>query len=86
MSGLDGGEPGIGPETIRMSDFGAEVRLLLRLAELSPRLPELERGTEAWIGDLTRAARETLAAAPLGGTPSARSAGARTASKRGRKR
>jgi endoglucanase len=73
MSGLDGGEPGIGPETIRVSDFAAEVRLLLRLAELSPRLPELERGAEAWIGDLTRTARKTLSAAPLEGPDAPRS-------------
>jgi endoglucanase len=72
MSGLDGGEPGIGPETIRVSDFGSEVRLLLRLAELSPRLRELERGTEAWLGDLGRDARRTLAAAPLRGPAESR--------------
>lgn len=73
MSGLDGGTRGIGPETIRLTDFASEVRLLLRLAELSPRLPELERGTEAWIGELTRTARRTLAAAPLdGGGPGRR--------------
>jgi endoglucanase len=65
MQGLDGGRVGIGPEMIRVSDFVAEIRLLLRLAELSPDLPARERETESWIGETTRRARETLAGAPL---------------------
>jgi len=69
MKGLDGGRPGIGPETIRVSDFVSEVKLLLRLAERSPRLPELEKETEGWIGPLAKQAHRTLKEAPLGPSP-----------------
>lgn len=92
MSGLDGGEPGIGPETIRVSDFAAEVRLLLRLAELSPRLPELERASETWLGALTREAHRTLTGAPLGnpagkrGSARGRTSARSRSSARGRRR
>jgi len=65
MSGLDGGRKGIGAEHVAVDDFLAEGRLLVRLAEQSARLPELERGTEAWVDDLTALAQETLAGHPL---------------------
>ncbi|NNE43420.1 MAG: hypothetical protein HKN12_04375 [Gemmatimonadetes bacterium] len=65
MKGLDDGPPGIGPETIRVSDYVSEVQLLLRLAERSGKIPELERETAAWIGPATQSAHDMLTAAPL---------------------
>jgi endoglucanase len=66
MKGLDGGPVGIGPEHIRVSDYLSEVELLVRLAERSARLPELEKRTEAWMESLSRTAHEMLTANPLG--------------------
>jgi endoglucanase len=65
MKGLDDGEPGIGPETIRIRDYVDEVRLLLRLAERSAGLVTAERATLDWIGPATAEAHTMLTAAPL---------------------
>jgi endoglucanase len=65
MKGLDGGPPGIGPERIRESDFFAEVRLLVRLAEGSARLLDSERAAAAWLRPAMDRADETLRAVPL---------------------
>lgn len=65
MKGLDGGRAEIGPETIRVSDFVSEVKLLLRLAACGPRLVQLERETEGWIGPGAQQAHRTLREAPL---------------------
>ena len=69
MKGLDGGPSGIGAEHIRVSDYAAEIELLVRLAETSRTLPARERGTEAWVGPLTARAHEMLTAEPLSRNP-----------------
>ncbi len=65
MKGLDGGPKGIGPEHVVASDYFDEIRLLARLGEISGRLPELEKRTEAWMVESTAKACKMLAAAPL---------------------
>jgi endoglucanase len=65
MKGLDGGPAGIGPETVAVSDYLAEVKLLSRLAGRSGRLAELEERTEAWMEPLSRQAHDLLTENPL---------------------
>ena len=69
MQGLDGGRVGIGAENVRVSDFVGEIRLLVELASRSAELSALERGTEAWIADLTQRAHDFLVSEPLGPRP-----------------
>jgi len=64
MKGLDGGEQGIGAESVAVADYVSEVKLLARLAEHSARLPRLEEATIGWLDGLTRTARATLGASP----------------------
>ena len=72
MKGLHGGPVGIGPETVRVGDYLSEVKLLLRLAERSPRLPALEKETAAWMAEATKKAHRTLTDAPLPAPPRGR--------------
>ncbi|GJM44724.1 MAG: hypothetical protein DHS20C21_15660 [Gemmatimonadota bacterium] len=65
MKGLDGGPVGIGAESVAVPDYVSEVKLLLRLAEESSRLPRLEQETQGWVNDLTARAQAALGAAPL---------------------
>ncbi|MBZ0267374.1 hypothetical protein K8I85_04415 [bacterium] len=60
MKGLDGGPVGIGPETVAVSDYVDEVRLLVHLAAQSGRLPKLERETTGWMERLTAQAIAAL--------------------------
>ena len=56
------GEPGIVPETVQVSDYLAEVRLLVELAG-RPELLRPEAGPPAWLGERQAAARAALGAA-----------------------
>jgi endoglucanase len=64
MAGLDGGPKGIGAERVSVSDYVAEVRLLVRLAGLSGRIAEGEKAAAAWLPEATERAVKTLEGAP----------------------
>lgn len=66
MAGLDGGEAGIGPESVRTSDYLDEVKLLTRLGEHSGDLAALGDATRAWFAPALEKSRAALLAAPLG--------------------
>jgi putative aminopeptidase FrvX len=65
MKGLDGGPKGIGAETVALTDYLSEVKLLVRLGELSGELPAREKAQASWLEPLTREAHALLAEAPL---------------------
>ena len=76
MKGLDGGPKGIGAETVALADYLSEVKLLVRLCQLSGELMTREKGQASWLALLTREAHALLSQAPLatGGAPARRRA------------
>lgn len=65
MKGLDGGPKGIAAEEVRVSDFDAEVDLLVRLATDAARLRAAERDADRWLKPAMTASSRMLAKEPL---------------------
>ena len=59
-----GGEPGVGPETVRVDDYCALVRLLAEVARRPDATARPGRRRPAWFADLARTARAELGARP----------------------
>ncbi|MBE7462725.1 MAG: hypothetical protein HS116_04430 [Planctomycetes bacterium] len=67
QTGLDGGKKGIGPESVAVSDFAGEVRLLLELVRHGRGLAKLEGTTRQAMAKRTKEAVKAFRAHPLRG-------------------